>query len=131
MGTKGKASPRGKLGFGRGAGASSGGELLYKAPQLKRKMLQTAKNRREDVDNDDAADNDDDGNVPYFYTHGTKRMTLDADLGSTEQRQKRAARFAGSAAGSSSGGQVPRKKSLNLLASINTTLMTGNCNQIK
>ena len=99
---------------------------MYKAPQLKRKMLQTAKNRREDVDNDDAADNDDDGNVPYFYTHGTKRMTLDADLGSTEQRQKRAARFAGSAAGSSSGGQVPRKKSLNLLASINTTLMTGN-----
>ena len=69
---------------------------------------------------------DDDGNVPYFYTNGTKRMTLDADLASTERRQKRAARFAGSTAGSSGGGQVPRKKSLNLLASINTTLMTGN-----
>ncbi len=119
MGTKGKASPRGKLGFDRGAraGTSSGGDLLYKAPQQKRKMLRTAKNRREDVD----SDNDDDGNVPYFYTNGTKRMTLDADLASTERRQKRAARFEGSAAG-----QVPRKKSLNLLASINTTLMTGN-----
>jgi len=128
LGTKGKPSPRGKIGFGRGAGTSSGGDILYKAPGLqKRKMLRTAKNRREDVDDDDEDAADDDGNVPYFYTNGSKRMTLDADLASTERRQKRAARFAGSAAGSSGGGQVPRKKSLNLLASINTTLMTGNC----
>jgi hypothetical protein len=71
-----------------------------------------------DVDNDG-----DDDHVPYFYTDGKKRMTLDADLASTEKRQKRAARFATSQSATAAAGH--RKKHLNLMASINQTLISG------
>jgi len=81
IGGRGKSSPRGKVGSGGPSGSG-----LYKPPQLKRKMLRTKRNGAEDVDNDDGSD------VPYFYTDGKKKMTLDADMASTEKRQKRAAR---------------------------------------
>ena len=67
-------------------------------------------------------DNDNE-DVPYFWTDGKQKMTLDADLASTEKQQKRAARFAGPSGGS--GSAAPRKKHLNLMASINTTLLSG------
>jgi len=111
LGAKGKSSPGSKFkGLRAGLGASGPGSKL---PKRKLK-LRTKGNNNDDVDNDD--DND----VPYFYTDGRKRMSLDADLASSEKRQKRAARFAPQ---SNNAGQ--RKKSINLMASINMTLTSG------
>ena len=135
LGAKGKSSPGKKFGSLRlGLGAKSqalgakaqalGAKVQAPKPakpgQQKRKLqLRTKKGAKsEDVDNDN---DDDDDDVPYFYTNGSKRMTLDADLASTEKRQKRAARFA--APGQPTAG--PRKKTLNLMASINMTLTSG------
>jgi hypothetical protein len=129
LGGKGKSSPGGKFGS---IGAKFGSRLgLKTTPGTQKRKLQfrgkgKARGGSERGGNeraDDGVDNDggDDDDVPYFYTNGSKRMSLDADLASTEKRQKRAARFA-TPKQSTAG---PRKKSLNLMASINMTLTSG------
>ena len=57
------------------------------------------------------------GEVPYFYTDGSSKMTLDEDLATQERRNRRAARFAGGES------QRPKKHHLNLTASLNNQLL--------
>ena len=61
-----------------------------------------------------------DGELPYFYTDGGKKMTLDADLSTREHKAKRAQRFA-----ERQQQQQPRTKPLNIMASINNQLLQG------
>ena len=58
--------------------------------------------------------------VPYFYTDGRAKMTLDDDLASKELKQKRAARFTADTAGN----RRSRKPAISL-ASLNNKLLSG------
>ena len=57
------------------------------------------------------------GAVPYFYTDGSGRMTLDKDLATQERKQKRAARF------NREKGAPKKSAPLNLMASLNNQLL--------
>ena len=115
LGVKGKSSPGSKFKGLKPDPPASGVSSKFQKRRLK---LQPKGKNSEDVDNDG-----DDDDVPYFYTDGRKRMSLDADLASNEKRQKRAARFAPQSSQPNRAGT--RKKSLNLMASINQTLTSG------
>ncbi len=72
-----------------------------------------------------AAANDDDGGVvPYFYTDGRSRMSLDEDLATKERKQKRAARFAEQGGGNRRG----QKRSHIKLSTLNDQLLAGGDN---
>ena len=68
-------------------------------------------------------DVDGDGELPYFYTDGSKGMKLDADLSTAAHKAKRAQRFA--EGGSRDRRDQPRSKPLNIMASINNQLLQG------
>ena len=74
-----------------------------------------------------AASDDGEGAVPYFFTDGRGKMTLDEDLATKERKQKRAARFAEQGGGrrGRGGSSGPQRRPQIKLSTLNDQLLYG------